>query len=418
MKYSNDTLRLLLFQKYIKLSGLVFFFVFLLFSCQSHQETDKNIIQFHVSQTEKDSSLYLGIDRMDSLVALLAGKSIAIVGNQTSVLKDSIHLVDTLIARNIDVIKVFSPEHGFRGKGSAGQKIDNSMDAKTGIPIISLYGSHKKPSKSDMAGVSLVVFDIQDVGVRFYTYISTLHYVMEACAEYNIPIVVLDRPNPNGDYIDGPVLEMEHRSFVGMHPVPVVHGMTIGEYALMINGENWLKDSLQCDLKVLRCLNYSHNMKYSLPVAPSPNLRSDIAVRLYPSLCFFEGTTVSVGRGTAQPFELYGHPNLEKSVFRFKPKSQTGAVYPKHQNIECGGVYLGDEPMTSRFSLAYLLEAIRELGDPVSTINRKKFFILLSGTEKLYNQIIKGLSEEKIRKTWAADLKAYKKMRTKYLQYN
>ena len=375
------------------------FFVFLLFSCQSHQEPEKTKLVYSSTDIPTDSSVILGINRMDSLLALIDGRTVAVVGNQTSVVNDSIHLVDTLLSRKVNIVKVFSPEHGFRGTGSAGQKIDNSIDAKTRIPIISLYGAHKKPTKFDLQGVDFVIFDIQDVGVRFYTYISTLHYVMEACAELNLSLLVLDRPNPNGDYIDGPVLELKHRSFVGMHPVPVVHGMTIGEYALMVNGEKWLKDQKKCDLTVLTCLNYQHDMRYILPIPPSPNLRSEISVRLYPSLCFFEGTTVSVGRGTDQPFELYGHPELDPTDFNFTPKSQMGAIYPKHQNISCGGVYLGEEPINSRFSLDYLMAAINELGDPVSVINRKKFFILLSGTEKLYRQILAGSSEDEIRQT-------------------
>ena len=394
------------------------FFVFLLFSCQSHQEPDKTKLVYSSLDIPTDSSVILGIGRMDTLIALIDGRTVAVVGNQTSVVNDSIHLVDTLLSRKVNIVKVFSPEHGFRGTGSAGQKIDNSIDAKTRIPIISLYGAHKKPTKFDLQGVDFVIFDIQDVGVRFYTYISTLHYVMEACAESNISLLVLDRPNPNGDYIDGPVLELKHRSFVGMHPVPVVHGMTIGEYALMVNGEKWLKDQKKCDLTVLTCLNYQHDMRYILPIPPSPNLRSEISVRLYPSLCFFEGTTVSVGRGTDQPFELYGHPELDPTDFNFTPKSQTGAIYPKHQNISCGGVYLGEEPINSRFSLDYLMAAINELGDPVSVINRKKFFILLSGTEKLYRQILAGSSEDEIRQTWQPDLEKFKQIRAKYLCYD
>mgnify|MGYP002870470734 CR=1 FL=1 len=366
----------------------------------------------------KDSTLVLGADRLDELIEIIGDRTIAIVGNQTTRLGNQTHLVDTLVNRNIQLLKVFSPEHGFRGSVSAGQKIDNSVDKKTGLSIVSLYGDHKKPTKKDLANVELVIFDIQDVGVRFYTYISTLHYVMESCAEFGIPMIVLDRPNPNGDYTDGPVLDTAYRSFVGMHPVPIVHGMTVGEYALMINGEYWLKDSLQCDLRILKCKNYHHSMRYSLPVPPSPNLRSDIAIRLYPSLCFFEGTTISVGRGTEQPFELYGHPDMDKYNFSFKPKSMMGAIYPKHQNIQCGGVNLANEPLDSRFTLHYLQDALNLVGDPVSTINRKKFFVLLSGTENLYNQIINGLSEKEIRKTWVNELEAYRVIRTKYLIYD
>ncbi len=398
--------------------GLVLFFVFLLFSCQSHPDSSEHYSKIKDTIEKKDSSLLLGAERMEELLEKIGDRTVALVGNQTSILSMNQHLVDTLISRNVHLLKVFSPEHGFRGTQSAGQKIANSRDEKTGLPIVSLYGDHKKPTKEDLDNVELVVFDIQDVGVRFYTYISTLHNVMEACAEFGVPILVLDRPNPNGDYIDGPVLEMTHKSFVGMHPVPVVHGMTIGEYALMINGEYWLRDSLQCDLRVLECKNYHHSMHYSLPVPPSPNLRSDISIRLYPSLCFFEGTTISIGRGTAKPFELYGHPDLDKDNFSFKPKSMTGAVYPKHQNIQCGGVNLANEPLDSRFTLRYLIDALNLVGDPVSTINRKKFFVLLSGTEKLYNQIINGLSEKEIRKTWDSDLEAYSVIRAKYLIYD
>lgn len=394
------------------------FFVFLLFSCQSHPERSDHHSNNNTLVENEDSSLVLGAERIEELIEIIGDRAVAVVGNQTSILGNATHLVDTLLRRDVQLIKVFSPEHGFRGKGSAGQKINDSKDEMTGLPIVSLYGDHKKPTKEDLANIELVIFDIQDVGVRFYTYISTLHNVMEACAEFGLPVLVLDRPNPNGDYIDGPVLEIAHKSFVGMHPVPVVHGMTIGEYALMINGEHWLKDSLQCDLKVLACKNYHHAMEYSLPVPPSPNLRSDISIRLYPSLCFFEGTTISVGRGTKQPFELYGHPDMDKDNFSFKPKSMMGAVYPKHQNLQCGGVNLSNESLDSRFTLHYLLDALKLTGDPVSTINRKKFFVLLSGSEKLYNQIINGLSEKEIRKTWRSDLDAYSAIRNKYLRYD
>lgn len=418
MKYSKDTIELLLYQKYAKLLGLVLFFVFLLFCCQSHPDSFEHSYLVEGNFESKDSSLVLGAERIEELIEIIGDRTIAFVGNHTSILKNNTHLVDTLVSRNVKLVRVFSPEHGFRGTASAGQKIDNSKDEKTGLPIVSLYGDHKKPTKEDLDDVEIVVFDIQDVGVRFYTYISTLHYVMEACAEQGLPLLVLDRPNPNGDYIDGPILEMAHKSFVGMHPVPVVHGMTIGEYALMINGEHWLKDGLQCDAKVLACKNYHHAMQYSLPIPPSPNLRSDISIRLYPSLCFFEGTSISIGRGTDHPFELYGHPDMDKTNFSFKPISKEGAIYPKHQNIQCGGVSLVNEALDSRFTLEYLMDALRFLKDPISTINRKKFFVLLSGTEKLYNQIINGLSEGEIRKTWRSDLDAYSAIRTRYLMYD
>ena len=395
----------------------MFFFVFLLFSCQSHQSPNVNEGQ-NKDRVLEDSTLVLGAERIEDLLRRIDGKSVALVGNQSSMVNSTTHLVDTILARGVNLLKVFSPEHGFRGTASAGEKINNSLDSKTGLPIVSLYGRHKKPTADDLAGVELVIFDIQDVGVRFYTYISTLHYVMEACAELQIPLLVLDRPNPNGDYVDGPVLELEHKSFVGMHPVPIVHGMTIGEYARMINGEYWLKDSLRCALSVLNCLNYTHNLFYDLPIPPSPNLRSAISIRLYPSLCLFEGTSVSVGRGTASPFELYGHPRMSKESFRFTPKAQLGAMNPKHEELTCGGFYLGELPMTTKFSISYLLKAISLLKDPAGLIDKKSFFIKLAGTETLYNQIISGWSEQEIRATWAKDLANYNKMRSKYIQYN
>lgn len=394
------------------------FFVFLLFSCQSNEGAPCAVAQSEESINLQDRSLVLGAQRIEALLELIGEKKVALVGNQSSMVGQSTHLADTLLSCGVHLKLVFSPEHGFRGTASAGEKINNSVDTKTGLPIVSLYGKHKKPSKEDLEGVELILFDIQDVGVRFYTYISTLHYVMESAAQEGIPLVVLDRPNPNGDYVDGPILEMKHSSFVGMHPIPIVHGMTIGEYAGMVNGQYWLEDSLQCDLTVLKCLNYKHDMFYALPVAPSPNLRSAISIRLYPSLCLFEGTTVSVGRGTDTPFELYGHPKMPKDSFSFSPKSQQGAIYPKHQNVSCGGIFLGDAPLTSRFDLSYLIDAAETLEDPAAMIDKKSFFVKLAGTELLYDQIIAGLSIEEIRESWEPGLTAYKKMRESYLLYD
>ena len=332
--------------------------------------------------------IYTGEDQTQLYLSKLKEKKIAIVANQTSVIykKESFtHLVDSLIALNIDIRRVFAPEHGFRGNADAGESIEDGIDKKTGIPIISLYGKNKKPTKEQLKDIDLVVFDIQDVGVRFYTYISTLHYVMEACAEEKIPVLLLDRPNPNGHYIDGPVLETEHKSFVGMHPVPVVYGMTIGEYGLMINGEKWLKNGIQTNLTVIPLKNYTHSSNYNLRIKPSPNLPNDTAINLYPSLCFFEGTNVSAGRGTAKQFQIYGSPFLNtKSKFTFTPYPNEGSKSPKHAYIICYGEDLTETKKLASLNLSWLIKAKKQ--------NRTKnffnsFFTKLAGTEKLQNQI-------------------------------
>jgi len=345
-------------------------------------------------------------------------KKIAVVANQTSVLFSKngiqIHLVDTLLTQGVDVVKVFAPEHGFRGKADAGEEIVDGIDAKTQLPIISLYGANKKPSAKQLAGIELVVFDIQDVGVRFYTYISTLHYVLEACAELNIPVLLLDRPNPNGHYIDGPVLEKAHQSFVGMHPVPVVYGMTIGEYGNMINGEGWLQNGLQCELTVVPLKNYTHQTTYALPVKPSPNLPNSKAIHLYPSLCFFEGTTVSVGRGTEQQFQIYGAPFFKKTDFSFVPMPNEGAKYPKHKGERCFGENLATTKRLENIDLQWLLKAYRQ---KTTAPFFNAFFTKLAGTKKLQDQIEKGLSEAAIRTSWQAALHRFQKIRTQYLLY-
>ena len=282
------------------------------------------------------SQIKVAAERTNSYIPLLKQQKIAVVGNQSSRIGNT-HLVDSLITLGIDIAKVFSPEHGFRGIADAGAKIEDGIDVKTGIPIVSLYGKNKKPYAEQLAGIDILLFDIQDVGARFYTYISTLHYVMEAAAENNIKLIVLDRPNPNGHYVDGPIREKGFKSFVGMHPIPIVHGMTIGEYAQMINGENWI--STKCDLSVIKMENYTHDMSYDLPIKPSPNLPNARSVNLYPSLCLFEGTTVSIGRGTSYPFQHFGAPYLESS-YSFTPKSGEGSKSPKHENKECFGTDL------------------------------------------------------------------------------
>ncbi len=361
----------------------------------------------------------LGGDRMNLYLDSLKGKRIAIVGNQTSVIGKT-HLVDTLLSLGVKIQKVFSPEHGFRGDADAGEKVGSSIDVKTGIPLISLYGKNKKPYPEQLADVDIVIYDIQDVGVRFYTYISTLHYVMEACAENGKPIIVLDRPNPNGHYIDGPVLEQSQRSFVGMDPVPIVYGMTIGEYALMVNGEYWLSDSLQCNLWIVPCKFYLHKSKYVLPVPPSPNLRSETAITLYPSLCLFEATTVSIGRGTDRPFEVYGHPKFPNKGFTFMPISCFGAKSPLCENITCYGYDLQHtlKKRSYELNLNWLINAKILLSDSVDFINQPAFFNRLAGNNVLQQQILSGMTAKDIRATWKPGLDNFKKIRQKYLLYD
>ena len=355
-------------------------------------------------------------------VNLLKGKNIAVVANQTSVIfkeiyknkQEARHLVDSLLMLGIEVKKVFAPEHGFRGKADAGEVVKDGFDTKTGLQIISLYGKNKKPSATQLKGIDIMVFDIQDVGARFYTYISSLHYVMEACAEASIQVIILDRPNPNSHYIDGPVLKAKHKSFVGMHKVPVVYGMTIGEYGKMINGEKWLKNGIQCDLKVIPLKNYNHQTKYSLPIKPSPNLPNDKSINLYPSLCFFEGTNVSAGRGTEMQFQVYGSPYITKSSFTFTPQANEGSKYPKYKNQLCFGEDLRIAKNLNKLDLSYLLKAYQQ---NTSKKFFNTFFTKLAGTERLQEQIEQGLSEKEIKKTWVQDLISFKKIRKKYLIY-
>jgi uncharacterized protein YbbC (DUF1343 family) len=419
MKYSKDNSLFFNNQKYIKLFGLELIFVFLLFSCHSNDRISSIHSSEHTQKLLSDS-LSVGannINKLNKWMPTIQEKNIAIVGNQSSLFLNGTHLVDSLLALKYKIKKVFSPEHGFRGAASAGEKVASSTDPKTGLPIVSLYGSHKKPTPEDLKGIDLVIFDIQDVGVRFYTYISTLNYVMEDCAENGVPLVILDRPNPNGDYVDGPILEAEHKSFVGMHPVPIVHGMTIGEYGRMVNGEYWLKDSLQCTLKVIPCQNYNHQMHYSLPVAPSPNLRSDASIRLYPSLCLFEATDVSVGRGTSKPFEWFGHPRFPESSVSFVPESIRGAAHPKHEGSRCYAIQPEVDPNEKSLNLSHLLKA-KSFLEGETFITKKSFFKKLAGTEKLYNQILSGMDAQQIRESWQEDLNRFKKMRENYLLYD
>ncbi|MBT4882237.1 MAG: DUF1343 domain-containing protein [Flavobacteriales bacterium] len=356
--------------------------------------------------------IVLGAERTEIYLPLLENKKVGIVGNQTSMLGNT-HLVDSLLELGVDVVKVFSPEHGFRGKADAGAKIEDGVDVKTGLPIISLYGKNKKPSIEQLQGIDILVFDIQDVGARFYTYISTLHYIIEASSEFGIPLIVLDRPNPNGHYVDGPILDTAFQSFVGMHPIPIVHGMTIGEYAQMINGENWTPEN--CDLSIITMEKYTHKTSYDLPIKPSPNLPNARSINLYPSLCLFEGTTISIGRGTDSPFQHFGAPYLE-SNYSFIPKSGAGSKYPKHENKTCFGTDLRfQEDYLTAINLNWIIEAYNQYPEKEEFFNN--FFDKLSGTDKLRKQIIAGKTAKEIKVSWQKGLEEFKRVRGKYLLY-
>lgn len=368
--------------------------------------------------------LRTGAECMERYLPFLEGKRVAVCGNQTSVVGKT-HLVDTLLSRNVNIVKLFCPEHGFRGQAEAGATIASGKDPLTGLPVVSLYGKNKKPTAEQLQNVDIVLFDLQDVGCRFYTYISTLHYVMEAAAENRVKVVVLDRPNPNGFYVDGPVLDPQYKSFVGMHPVPVVYGMTIGEYARMINGEKWLANGVQCDLSVILLEGYTHETRYVLPVAPSPNLQTVEAVYLYPSLCLFEGTNVSVGRGTDQPFEMYGAPGMRAGDYRFTPHAIPGvSENPPFKDVECVGFLLSEiasygfyKLVPGELDLSYLMTAYQNCPDKASFFLKNNFFDKLAGTAQLRKQIVEGATDEEIRASWQPGLDAFKAVRAKYLLY-
>ncbi|MBS3738776.1 MAG: DUF1343 domain-containing protein [Psychroflexus sp.] len=405
MKYSKFNF----YTIFYRFKNTVLFSLLLTLGCQAQD------------QSQNTSKLLTGADQTEQYINELKESKIAVVANQTSVIRSShqtyTHLVDSLLALNIEVKKVFAPEHGFRGKADAGEKVDDDVDTKTGLPIISLYGQHKKPTDKDLNGIDKVVFDIQDVGVRFYTYISTLHYVMEACAEQNIPLIVLDRPNPNRHYIDGPVLEKQHSSFVGIHPVPIVYGLTIGEYAQMINGEQWLKNNIKCELKIVTLKHYNTQKNYKLLIKPSPNLPNALAVNLYPSLCFFEGTNVNAGRGTSTPFQVFGSPFLDqkKYSFQYVPESNLGSKYPKHQGKVCYGMDLTKHQFLSEIHLGWLIKAYQNTSNQDQFFN--SFFTKLAGTTRLQNQIEKGLNNSEIKATWQNELNDFKKLKKQYHLY-
>jgi uncharacterized protein YbbC (DUF1343 family) len=437
------------------ISNLVFkntvlFSVLLMFSCSAQNGKAKSgKTEGTIKSTETSpvplEGIITGAENAAAYLPLLKDKKVGIVTNQTGVLfldnstydtlsngKSIIKRfykrndgnefvnygysdVDFLLKKNITLAKIFAPEHGFRGTADAGEHVVDGKDTQTGLPIISLYGDNKKPKAQQLAGLDVLVFDLQDVGARFYTYISSLHYIMEACAENNIQLIILDRPNPNGRIVDGPILEKENTSFIGMHPIPTLHGMTIGEYGKMINGEKWLKNGIQCKLTVIPCLNYKRDMFYSLPVKPSPNLPNDQAINLYASLCLFEGTNVSSGRGTEKQFQIYGSPFLPKTGFSFTPVSNFGSKDPMNKGLLCYGEDLTQEPKVHQLELKWLIKSYNETSDQTKFFT--PFFTKLAGTKKLQQQIEAGVSESDIRKSWEKGLADFKEMRKKYLIY-
>ena len=358
-----------------------------------------------------------GADSPSEYLHKLKGKNLALVVNQTSRVGDQ-HLVDYLLANQISIKQIFAPEHGFRGEAGAGALIANSKDPQTGIPVVSIYGKNHKPTAAQLENIDVVVFDIQDVGCRFYTYISTLHYVMEACAENNKTLFIFDRPNPNGDYFDGPVLQPAFRSFVGMDPVPVVHGCTIGELAQMINGEKWLNDGVQTKLEIIRVKNYTHSMKYEPSVRPSPNLPNYLSIRIYPSLCFFEATSVSVGRGTQFPFQVLGYPDSSFGKFSFTPVSLKGMeMNPLQKDKICFGDDLREIGETPHFTLSFFIDWLRKFKNSEQFITRDYWFNKLMGNDQILKLILEGKDEAEIRKSWSDEVKAYGAIRQKYLLY-
>lgn len=375
---------------------------------------------FHCNLYSQNNEIKVGAEQTDLYIPVIKHKKIALVVNQTSTI-NNVHLVDSLLTLKINIQKIFAPEHGFRGDASAGKTVSSGKDNKTGLSIISLYGSHKKPTKEDMKGLDYVIFDIQDVGVRFYTYISTMHYVMEACAENNVPFIVLDRPNPNGHYIDGPVLDSNLKSFVGMHPIPLVHGCTVGELAQMINGESWLNKQLKCELSVVKCKNYTHHSEYILPIKPSPNLQSQSSIYLYPSLGLFEGTTISMGHGTDKPYQQFGSPANDWGNSNYVPRSIIGvSEKPKFLHINCVGFDLTEygnnkARNAAEINLNWLIISYKESKNKEQFFN--SFFDKLAGTKELRKQIENGWSVLEIKQTWQKDLDTFQKIRLKYLLY-
>lgn len=384
---------------------LVFgFFLFFSVSCQSQQAPSVN----------SKTSVQTGADQIGTFHKSLIGKRVALVVNHTSLIGKT-HLADSLKSLGVNIVKIFGPEHGFRGNAADGEHVNDSVDVKTGIALVSLYGKNRKPTPQQLDNVDVVIFDIQDVGTRFYTYISTMHYVMEACAESGKKVMILDRPNPN-DFVDGPMNEKPFQSFVAMHPIPIAHGLTVGELALMINGESWLTNKLKCEVEIVKLKNWKHGQTYELPVGPSPNLPNNQAIRLYPSICLFEGTVISVARGTAFPFQAIGNPELKGFTFTFTPVTIKGvAVKPPHENKLCYGIDLRSETPPRKISLSYLIAMYQAYPDKEKFFN--SYFDVLAATPKLKQQILQGMTEDQIRESWKSDLDTYKMLRKKYLLY-
>lgn len=375
---------------------------------------------FVMAQSAGSAAPVTGAEQTSAYLPLLKGKRVALLVNQTATIGNT-HLVDSLVKLNITIRKIFSPEHGFRGDADAGEKVGNSTDPQTGIPIVSLYGQHRKATAADLQDVDVLIFDIQDVGARFYTYISSLQELMESAAENNKLLIVLDRPNPNGHYVDGPVLEPAFKSFVGMQPIPLVHGMTVGEYAGLLNGEKWLSKGVTCQLKVIPCKNYTHQTVYHLPIKPSPNLPNMASIYLYPSICLFEGTALSLGRGTDKPFQVIGHPGFPKNLYQFTPHSTAGAKNPVLKDQTCYGYDLSGNPETvlqetgNQLQLKWLIKAWQLFPEKDKFFT--PFFNKLTGNSLLMQQIKNGTPEAAIRKSWEPGLKRFKQLRKKYLLY-
>ncbi len=388
-------------------------------NCQGKDTINKIVIADTIIIENKQ--IKVGAEQTELYFPILKNKKIGILSNQTSIIAHQ-HIVDTLVNAGFEIECIFAPEHGFRGHAEAGEKVSGSIDSKTGIKVISLYGKNFKPAKKDIENIDIMIFDIQDVGARFYTYISTLHYLMEACADAEIPLLILDRPNPNGFYIDGPILNLDFQSFIGMHTIPIIHGMTIGEIAQMINGEKWLANKQECKLTIIPIANYTHTDLYELPIAPSPNLQSMQSIYLYPSLCLFEGTIISVGRGTDNPFEIFGHPLYTNHTFSFTPESRPGfAAKPPYMGEKCFGLNLVEYVDTllanPKLELKWLIDAYQALKDKANFFNNN-MFDKLTGSSILRQQIISGMSEDKIRDSWKNELNNFKIIRKQYLLYD
>lgn len=395
---------------------------FFVFSCNTAKKNSPpEVVPVKDQVEEIEKKIITAAERTSAYLPKIKNKNIALVVNQTSMIGQT-HLVDSLLKLNISIKKIFAPEHGFRGHADAGEQIKDGIDVQTNLPVVSLYGKKKKPDANDLAGIELIIFDIQDVGARFYTYISSMSYMMEACAENNIPLLILDRPNPNGHYVDGPVRKEGYESFVGLHSIPVVHGMTVGEYAQMVNGEGWLNNNIQCELDIIKCENYDHHSFYELPIKPSPNLPNMHSIYLYPSICFFEGTSISVGRGTDKQFQVLGAPDQKIGDYEFTPVSKPGAKYPKHENKKCNGFDLTTidiEELKNRknIDLNYLIDIYRKYESKENFFLKNNFFDKLAGNSILKKQIETRIAEGDIRLSWKKDLDEFKKIRKQYLLY-